>query len=174
MILACIYYPLGFAFFNKIKIKEIFKKSSYSDLSALRVLGAIGAGTALSTICVGILFKLQRWPGSDINLLAGLILSLIVLIIAIIRFVKSKDLFYRQIFIRFSIIGIFGVLMYFTSTLSLVKIQYRQYPDYIKAYEEYSKNPTNIELQKKVDYEFNRATMSPKEFEYYESKINEE
>ena len=166
-ILAIIYYPFGFALFNQIGFKQIFKKDSYKALSALRIIGAIGVGTALSIICVGLLFKLQHWPGSKINLLAGLITSLIILIIALIKYFKTKGDFYSRIIKRLIIIGGFGLIMLLISDLTIIKIQFRNHPDYIKAYELYMTNPQDESLIKNLDIEYHRATMSKEDFEMY-------
>jgi hypothetical protein len=166
-VLAIIYYPFGFALFNKIGFQQIFKRDSYKGLSALRIIGAIGVGTALSIICIGILFKLQHWPGSKINLLAGLITSLILLIIILIKYSKNKDDFYTMILKRLIIIGGFGLIMILTSDLTIIKIQFRNHPDYIKAFELYQINPNNESYQKNLEIEYHRATMSPKDFEFY-------
>ena len=54
-LLSVIYYPMGFAFFNGIRLREILKKASYKGLSTWRILGAIGAGMALG------------WAQADLN-----------------------------------------------------------------------------------------------------------
>ncbi|HRZ42067.1 MAG TPA: hypothetical protein P5228_05120 [Bacteroidales bacterium] len=166
-ILACIYYPLGFAFFNGIRLRAIFKKDSYKGVSALRIIGAIGLGMGLAAICIGILFKLQHWPGGDTNLIAGLVTTLIILIIALIKYLKSKSDYYKLIFSRIAIIGGFGLILAILPESTITKIQFRNHPDYIKAYEDYLKNPQNEELRKKEDVEYHRATMSDEEFDMY-------
>ncbi|MDP4227049.1 MAG: hypothetical protein Q8910_11775 [Bacteroidota bacterium] len=167
MTLACLYYPLGFALLNQIGFKQIFKKEAYKGLSALRIIGAIGAGMAFSAICVGILFKLQYWTGANIYLIAGLVPSLIVLVIALIKYFKAKGEFYIGILKRIAIIGTFGLLFICISDLTIVKIQFRDHPDYIKAYEMYLDNPQDKELRQKLHVEHLKATMSKEEVEMY-------
>ena len=108
MILICLYYPLGFAFFNRIPIKHIFKKDSYRDISALRIIGSIGAGLGLSATCAGVLFKLLHYPGAELILLVGIVVNSITLLLAMIRYSKSKDTFYTKIFKRIIVVGGFG------------------------------------------------------------------
>lgn len=167
MTLACLYYPLGFALLNRIGFKQIFKKESYKGLSALRIIGAIGAGMAFSAICVGILFKLQLWAGANINLIAGLATLLIVLTIALIKYLKAKGEFYIGILKRISIIGTLGLLFICISDLTITKIQFRNHPDYIKAYERHIDNPQDEELKQKLHVEYLRATMSKEEVEMH-------
>ena len=110
--LVCIYHLFGFAFFNQIDLSRIFDKKSYQGISAFRVLTAIGAGIGLSYTCLGILFKFQHWPGANIVLLAGLIFTSAILLIALIRFFKTeRDDFYKFIFFRVAIIGGFGLIL---------------------------------------------------------------
>ncbi len=167
-LLILVYYPLGFAFFNQVRLRDIFKKDSYKGVSGLRVFGAIVVGMGLSATCLGILFKLENWPGSNFNLMVGLVTTLIVSIIALIKFFKSKDNYYRQILKRTAIIGGLGLLLTALPDLTLQKIQYRNHPEYIKAYEEYLSNPENKELKQKIELEHKKATMTEKEFEIYQ------
>jgi hypothetical protein len=173
-ILACIYNPLGFAFFNNIKLRKVFRKESYKGISTLRIIGAICAGIALSAICTGTLFRLQHYPGGEINLLSGLICTLIVLIIALIKFYKNKSEFYSRIFKRIAIIGGFGLILAITPDITIAKIQFRNHPDYINALENYNNNPQSQELWQKKDWEYRRATMSEKDFEYYKKTIEKQ
>ena len=166
-LLAIIYYPFGFALFNSIGFRKILKKDSYKSISALRIIGAIGAGTALSIICVGVLFKIQHWPGSEMNLIAGLITSLIILCITIYKYYKAKGEYYIRIIKRIIIASIFGLFMVLLTDLSLVKIQFRNHPEYIKAYELYINSPQDEGLRRNLEIEYNRATMSKEEFEIY-------
>ena len=167
MSLACIFYLFGFAFFNQIELSRIFQKNSYQGISGLRIWGAIGTGIGLSQICIGILFTLQHWPGANITLITGLIVTLIVFVIALIRFFKSKNNYYKFIFKRIVIIGGFGLLLILLPELTIVKIQFRNHPNYIKTYEEYLKDPQNDELQEKLGVEYLKTTMSEEEYEYY-------
>jgi len=165
--LACLYYPLGFALFNQIGFKKIFKKDSYKGLSALRIIGAIVAGMAISPICVGILFKIQNWTGADINLMAGLISTLIVMVVALFKYFKAKGEFYIGILKRIAIIGSLGLIFVCLSNLTIAKVRFRNHPDYIKAYEMYLDNPQDEQLRQKLHLEYLRATMSKEEVEIY-------
>lgn len=165
--LACLYYPFGFALFNQIGFKEIFIKDSYKGLSALRVIGAIGAGTGLAAICIGILFKLQNWTGANTNLISGLVPTLIVLVIALVKYIKTKGVFYIRILKRIAIIGTLGLILFCLSNLTITKIRYRNHPEYIKAYELYLENPQNEEIRQKLHLEYCKATMSKEEYEIF-------
>lgn len=167
LLLALIYYAFGFAFFNNIRLRNIFKKESYKDKSALHIVGAISVGMALSDICMGILFKIQGYPMANTLLIIGLLSTLIILVIAVIRFLKSRSPYYSQMFKRIAIIGCLGLVFTFVSDLALVKIQFRNHPDYVKAYQEYEANPGSNESETKLNLEYKKATMSDEAFQKY-------
>ncbi|HON20965.1 MAG TPA: hypothetical protein PLW70_06510 [Bacteroidales bacterium] len=168
--LAFLYYPFGFALFNRIGFRQIFKKKSYEGLSALRIIGSIGAGMAFSAICMGILFKIQRWAGVNLMLIDGLVPTFIILIIALIKYFKTKGKFYIEILKRTAIIGALGLLFFYTSTLTIVKIRFRNHPDYIKAYEMYLNNPEDEELLQKLNREYLKTKEDKEEVEMYPEK----
>lgn len=165
--LSLIYYPLGFAFFNQVKLRHVFKKEAYKGVSALRILGAIGVGVSLSALLVGILFKVQFWSGASFELIFGIVATAIIAAIALIRHRNHKDDFYKRILSRMALIGGLALLFFFTPELTILKIQYRNHPDYVKAFEASRMHPESMELREKMDIEYSRATMSADEFEAY-------
>jgi uncharacterized membrane protein len=171
ILLALIYYPLGFAFFNNIRLRNIFKKESYKDVTALHIIGAIAIGMALSDICVGILFKIQGYPLANTFLIVGLITTFIILIIGLIRYLKSKSNYYLYMFKRIGIISVLGIVFLIVSDLALVKLQFRNHPGYVKAYQEYKANPRTEESEAKLKLEYMRATMSDEDFQKYQEYL---
>jgi hypothetical protein len=117
LILSLFYYFLSFALFNNIGMKDLFNKIAYKNASTLRIMGGIFTGIAISTLLIGALFKIQHWPMADMNFMVGLVLSLIVSAIAIIRFSKSKASYYKAILIRTFLIMGFGAFFYLLSFL---------------------------------------------------------
>ena len=172
LILACIYYTFGFLFFNQIRLRHIFKKASYKDVSALKIIFAIVTGLGLSIISLGSLFKLLNLSGADEMLMIGLIVTSIVLIISLTLFLKNNDTNSKFTLWRVSIIGGIGVILMLTSELSIVKFQYRNHPDYIDAYAKYLSDPRNEELQKKKEMEYYRIILTEEEFRMYEKSTN--
>ncbi len=51
--------------------------------------------------------------------------------------------------------------------LTFAKFQFRNHPDYIRAYEKHLKNPEDQELKTKMELEYNKATMEEEEFKMY-------
>jgi magnesium-transporting ATPase (P-type) len=149
--LAMFYYVFSFALFNAIRLRDILKKSSYKDTNARKIIGAIGLGLTLSLIIVAGFFKLQLFPGGNIQLLIGLITIGLILLIAIIFYFRNKTDYYKRIFKRIAIYGILGLVLYLTPDSTLVDIYYRKNPDYAELYKKVLAAPDNIELQEHLE-----------------------
>ena len=149
--LSMFYYVFSFALFNGIRIRDIFKKASYKDTNAKRIIGAIGLGFALSAITIGGLFKLQFWPGATIQLMAGLVTTGLILLIAVIFYFRSKADYYKGVFKRIAIYGGLGFILYITPTATIVDIYYGDNPDYAEFYKKVLADPENIELREQLD-----------------------
>jgi hypothetical protein len=177
--LSMIYFILGWLLFRARKSK--------ATIWGL----AIPAGFFLSTAVIGVMFKLQYWPGSSANLAAGGFISLVV--IAPIAFflmrkyegldesytspakasplldqpdnsvvVKgARSAFARNVLTRALIIGGIAVLLYFTPSRTLLNIQYHDDPEYANLMARAIENPDHPEYWKDVD-------------EYREKKFNTE
>ena len=172
LILACIYYPFGFLFFNEIRLRHIFKKAAYKNVTVKKIIFGVLTGLGLSIICVGTIFKFLLLTGGDQMLLLGLIITSIVLIISLTLFLKNKDTNSKFILMRSSIMGGVGVILILTTELSIVKLQYRNHPDYINSYAKYLSDPKNEELRKKREMEYYRITLTEEEFKKYEKSTN--
>lgn len=83
--LSLMYFFWGFAFFNSIPLRNIFKRSAYASLPRYHVAGGIFTGIALFFACMGILFKLLWWPGALIELAGGIAFCFIILFISFIK-----------------------------------------------------------------------------------------
>jgi hypothetical protein len=168
LILTAIYYPFGFLFFNNIKLRHVFKKASYRDLPAIKIIFAAVAGIGLSIICIGALFKIIHLQGGNQMLVIGLIITGIVLVIALIKRTDTGALF---ILWRIGVVGGIGIILLFMSELSIIKLQYRDHPAYVDAYTNYLNDPTNEEWQKKRQQEYYRVILTEEEFKLYEKSM---
>jgi hypothetical protein len=150
-LLSMFYYVFSFAFFNNIKVRDLFKKVSYQGTNAKRIIGAIGLGCTLSIITLGGLFKLQLWSGSAYLLIVGLNWTGIILIIASFFYLRAKADYYTRIFKRIAIYGGLGVLLYLTPINTLIDMYYGDYPEYADLYKQVLAEPENIELQNQLE-----------------------
>jgi len=171
VILADLYFLFGVALFNQIEFKQILKSDSYKEINKEQIIGSIGVGIALSMIFVGALFKLNHWPDSMVLLIIGTFISLVAAIVFIIKHFKTKENYYIRVLKRIAIIGTFGLILMCISNLTIARIQLRNNVDYMKAYEEYQKDPKNMELRKKMNLEYYKATVSKEEYELYLEQI---
>jgi hypothetical protein len=164
----CLYFYFGFALFNGIRLRKVFRKETYAEVSGKKITGAVFTGFGLATLLTGIMFKLMDWPGGNANLIVGLVACIVISIIAVIRFLQKKEEYYKGVLIRTGTLISIGFLLFFTPNLALVKLQYRNHPMYVKAYGDYKRNPGNEEFEKKLDLEHMRAVLSPEDFRSYE------
>ncbi|WP_103071439.1 hypothetical protein [Aquimarina sediminis] len=154
--LSCIYFYFGFALFNRVQFLDIFKKSSFTGISTVSILGAIGAGVALSIVLVGILFKIFRWPFASQNLLIGGIMISVISIFSFVRFLKNGKRVYKEILVRSLLFGsICGVLLFQPNYL-FIELKYSDYPDYIEALKKSEADPDNVILQNKEQEEYDK------------------
>jgi glucan phosphoethanolaminetransferase (alkaline phosphatase superfamily) len=140
----------SFAFFNGVQLRNIFKKVAYTDVSALRIVGAIGTGIALSQTIIGLIFKFNEWPGAFVMMSVGLSGLLVVAIVGFIQFAKNKIDYYRNIFKRIALFGVLALILVVLPSNLMFEFKYRNYPTYIEAYKKFIENPTNKELSDKV------------------------
>ena len=76
-----------------------------------RLLLSIGAGIALSTAVVGILFRLNHWDGGAFLQVISTVLLLTVIVVSLIQYVSVASMFYANILIRGGILLLINVAM---------------------------------------------------------------
>jgi TLP18.3/Psb32/MOLO-1 phosphatase superfamily protein len=171
MSLSCLYFVMSFALLNGIRLRHVFTGESYKGISAMKIVGAALTGIILSMLCIGITFKMMYWPGSGPMLIVGVIPAIIIIILSVIKYIMTKHPFYIRVLIRCGILTTFTIVLLMISGLTILKLQYRDHPAYIKAYEDHIRDPDNEELYNKMELEQQRATMSPEDFKIYEEHI---
>ena len=154
--LSLLYGYFSFALFNGIKFRAIFKKESYKGISTWRIVGAVGAGLALSMSVIGMLFKFQSWPGAVVELEFGLFWLFIVTIIGTIKYLTTQSEYYTGILKRVALYGGIALLLALMPKTAWVEIKYRNHPAYLQALKESINNPGNKELWEKVQIERNK------------------
>jgi hypothetical protein len=105
-------YALGGAFLNNgIPARRIFRTDSYAHLQGwMLAVGAI-AGLFQALFLVGVLFKLQHWPGAMLFRSTSVIASLLVILALALARRTGKPLF-SNLLIRTVGLGVFWVAMY--------------------------------------------------------------
>ena len=153
-LLMLVYWTFGFAVFNNIQLKAIFKKSSYAGISSGRIVGAIGVGGFLSIIVTGLLLKLLILAGAREMITIGVTGLFITLFAAGVVFIlkkKNMDSFYKQIFVKGGLAVILGITLFLTPTSSLIRFYHRDDPLYAELFIKAVENPYDKEIQKKFE-----------------------
>lgn len=122
MTLSFIYALLGFAIFTKIGFRKIFNAGSYKHLKPLDIIFSILTGWAFSSLTIGILFQLQYWPNANIMSLAGMILTIPILILAAFLLKKQNRIVYMGILKRGIPLVLFVLVLYVLPTTTKLKI----------------------------------------------------
>ncbi len=149
-ILSAFYYLFSFAHLNGIGFRGIFKKDSYRQTTIKRILLAVALGFSLSILIIGMLFKIQFWPGALMTLSAGLILCSIVFLFTLFFFLRNKIMAYKRFFIRIYIYGILGLILFLIPQTSLIDVYYRKNPDYAEIYKKHIENPDDEEIKEEM------------------------
>lgn len=163
--LSMLYFFFGFALFNDIRLRDIFKNASYKDTNAKRIIGAIGLGFALSLVTIGGLYKLQFWPGASMQLMVGLAITGLIMLIAAIFYFRNKADYYTRVFKRIAIYGGLGLVLYLTPSNTLVDVFHGANPEYADLFKKVLADPENLEL---------REQLQMKEREMYDQEFQEE
>lgn len=111
--LSVLYFYLGFALFNGIHLRQIFKTESYKGIGPWRIAVAIGAGIALSDLTIGFMLTINKYPMAKSFLTFGLVLAAVMLLLASLRNDREKHQFYTNIILRCAIFIILGVAALF-------------------------------------------------------------
>lgn len=112
LLLSIIYLFFGFALQNQIRLRDIFKTISYSNISALKILGTFFSGLVLALVCIYSLFKFMSWPFADQGLTIALQSLLAVVLVVLIKLYFNKRSFSKTFLIRLFVIGIIGFIFY--------------------------------------------------------------
>ncbi|MES2515442.1 MAG: hypothetical protein V4580_14910 [Bacteroidota bacterium] len=152
--LSCLYFAFSFALLNDIRFRNIFKSDSYKNIGALKIVGAIGTGWALSMAMNGLLFKLLYWPGAAVSIVGGMVSLSIPFIICVVKYVLgSNRAYYSRVLIRTGIVITCCVFIMPFSSEQLHQFKYRNYPSFLEAEKQYHENPDNQELLNKYEEE---------------------
>ncbi len=113
LILSLLYFPLGFALFNGIRLRHIFRRSSYENKTAIDIIEAVFAGWFLQIGIMGILFAIAHWPERKLMIVAGLTLAIFCILFSIIMLRVNKKKLHREVLIRSVVIAIAIILSHF-------------------------------------------------------------
>ncbi|HZY81128.1 MAG TPA: hypothetical protein VFE50_16505 [Cyclobacteriaceae bacterium] len=148
------YWLLSFAALNHIPLGGLFKKVSYANIGAGRILGGIVTGMALSTVVMGIQFRLLLFYGAtEMIVIGGMTLFMILLIALIVMIIRKKatDPFYRGVFIRGGLAVLIGIIMVLVPTRSWISLFHRDDPTYRDIFIRSVENPKDREALEELE-----------------------
>jgi hypothetical protein len=110
LLLALLHYIFGFALFNGVEAKNLFKVEYYQkNFSISQTIFAVFLGWGFSVLDLGILFRLKEWPGNEIMMFVGGV-GIVVLGALFMQKIKEKKHLLRENFIRIGV-GLIYVLV---------------------------------------------------------------
>lgn len=105
------YLVCGFFLFNDIRLRDGFRRSSYKEITALKIVGSIISSIVLSVLIAGILYRLLYWDGNMMILLFTLGINMVfTMSLAFIVSIRHIS-FYKNILIRSSILLIISACL---------------------------------------------------------------
>ena len=112
--------------------------------------GTKAAGYALAIALIGILYKIQLYPGSEFMLIVGTISLIILGILAFVRYNESKSEYVRNLLIKIAIVGSLSALLLAIPKGKILEHRFPDSPEYVKAKVNLWADPSNEKLQNKV------------------------
>ncbi len=155
-LLAFIYFYFGFALFNGIRFREVFKKSTYSKIEELNIPFGAAAGVALSIGVLGISFKLVSLPGALILLMLGAIGLIIITSIAWVKKETRSDNVFQKVIKRSIPFGLVCVFLLSVPTRTWLTWRFPNNSEYVDSIMEYKADPENEGLRLKMEEERKR------------------
>ena len=126
-------------------------------------------GIALSVAVIGMLFKIQFYPGGEFMLLIGVIALIAMGGLALYKFSQSRSIHLRDMLVRFVIIGSLAATLYAIPNETLFTWSYPNNPEYVKAMINTLSDPENREFQIQENIEY--AKMRGYEYDTLNNKI---
>ena len=171
--LGVMYFYAGWMILNGIGIRSVFKRVYYVGLSPLRIISTIGLGVGIGFMCSGTLHKINSWAIANEMIVIGLVVTTTAVAILHFKSLKSTGKQLRNNTRRVVVVACLALLSLSVSKLTFAKINYKDHPGFLKAYENYLDNPDSIEAYRKYDIERNRMALTEYQFEQYMKSINE-
>ena len=169
--LAAFYQFFSFLILNGISGRKIFKAESYKETSAFRLIGSICAGFVFSTALLGILFKIQLYPGASVMVYSSVIGLSIMGATLIFFSLKGRNNFINDNYLRIAPIVFLTFFFYSITNVDIVEFYYGDtHPEYVDAHREFQENPNDPNAERNLDvarekmyYEMNNSSKRDRE-----------
>lgn len=149
-VLSLFYFLLGFLLFNGVRLRDVDRTDALKNIGTQQIILTVVLSIALSMVLIGVLFKIQLWPGGTLQLSLGLFVTAVTLAVALFFYLRTKRAYYRRMFTRIAIIGGFGLLLFLTPRGTLIDIYFRDSPEYADLLKQVLADPENEELEEQL------------------------
>lgn len=154
-LLATLYMAMGFSIFNGIGFKELTKGGAFKNISSARLVYTVLLGLAFSIALIGIIFKLQFWPGASFQISFG-ITGLAIGFIAMIIGSKDQQFKFKNTLRIVPVLAV-GIALYLIPTSKRIEAFMPPGTEYLKkAYENLEANPQDPGAREAVDAAWER------------------
>lgn len=106
------YFWFGFYLLNNLTFRHILRRSTYFQVSKVRIVGSIGASIFLSILVLGILFRLIEYNENASLITFGLISAAGVIIVSLVNYHIRKNQFFLDIVFKFAHWGMLGLIIH--------------------------------------------------------------
>jgi len=149
--LVLIYLIFGFALFNGIGFKRIFRRSTYQQISVYKMVISVSFGIVISVLVAGIALTIFNRSFGKQLLLIGIVVLGLLSVITIVYRQKNKYEDFKIIFSRAVLIGSLGLAFLVIPEIVLVEILHRNHPAFIFAVKELESDPQNDAIKAEVE-----------------------
>lgn len=108
-------------------------------------------GLAFSIVLVGLMFKIQMWPGYQTNLAIGSIALIILIIYSFTLKDPNLQLGFKVLRKRAIPMAIIAIIALMLPPYTWLEAKYSDYPEYIEAIKQLDKNPDDLQIQQRID-----------------------
>lgn len=159
-ILSIFYFGTGYLLLNDIPIGRIISGKVEKPVELKRSFLAVAGGFFCAVLTIGILFRVQGWPGPVPMILFGLAGLVVCCVITWFAYPDKTKAPLMPFLTRTAFWGVTGLLLLTLSPTFMMEIKYREDPDYVKLIKELHADPGNEELQKKL-YDYRHRNTDP-------------
>lgn len=149
LLVSGMYFYFGFALFNEIPLKGLFKKEYHEKIPRMQVTTAIVTGIGLSIAIVGVLFKLQHLPGASMMLFGGVLLSVVSTLLIIVNKGKLQEGFVKRAFQRIVLFGGMSLVLLMIPAKVWIEWEYQDQPELKKVLLQLQDSPSDSLLLEK-------------------------
>jgi hypothetical protein len=111
--LSIFYLLFTFALFNNLTFKQMLKKESYENITALRTIYSILCSFAFYSFIIGLFLKTFNREGEVPFFWSGTIFIVFCLIITLIKYFQNHSTIYKIALIRMGLFALFFILYLF-------------------------------------------------------------